>query len=329
MKPASSGAWSVSKLRVVDPQPQPQETPNGLQEGQGREEAAEVTEVRAPEGDEIVAIEDDPRLQNPETREQVRALAQSSGWAEEGGKIIRDAGGQVTGRTKWIPKYAFWENRPAGVTEKIAKSAVEKFEAGQKLNAKERAALRFLTDTATTEDWVTQEDLDAAADGDQAARDLAELRVQYEGVIDEDIFDDIAERVAARMDDALDHFQYLQALSDELQATVSRRRQAEQGRTEEGQGDFSLTGESQAELDAKRQADEQRAKAEADRLKAEETRRKADARRDDFNLSVVETNPEAQKAADRGQTGMEFETTPTAPADPTPAAGKGEVCHDV
>lgn len=82
--------------------------------------------------------------------------------------------------------------------------------------------------------------------------------------------------------------------------------------------DFALAGESPADLDAKRKADEQRAAEEAAQLEEEERKRQADSARDDFNLSVVETNPEAQKATDRGQTGMDFGAGPA--ADTKPAA---------
>jgi hypothetical protein len=73
--------------------------------------------------------------------DQVRA---EIGWAETGGRIIRDAtSGDVVGRTKWIARSDFWRERPMRITEREAHAAIDKAQAGAVLSKREQRFVAY------------------------------------------------------------------------------------------------------------------------------------------------------------------------------------------
>lgn len=113
------------------------------------------------------AAEPDP-LTDPKVRAELEGLAAEAGWAEAGGRLMRDDQGEVVGRTKWAPKAEWWSERPAGMTERSAKRLVAKvLENPQaKLGEKQAQHLEWLIgqarDRAATPvggaDWNTRRD---------------------------------------------------------------------------------------------------------------------------------------------------------------------------
>lgn len=85
-------------------------------------------------------------------RGELGRLPGEVGWAERGGRMIRDrqdtgAGGEVVGRTQWVPKSDFWPryraNDPNPLTEAQAREAFRKFDAGEPLGKREQ---RFMAE---------------------------------------------------------------------------------------------------------------------------------------------------------------------------------------
>lgn len=87
----------------------------------------------------------DARLANKEIRGLLPEFAKLSGWAERGGSILRDANtGEVTGRTKWVPRADWWTGKPSSVTEKLIRSGVPKALNAQPITKPEREAVDWL-----------------------------------------------------------------------------------------------------------------------------------------------------------------------------------------
>lgn len=96
---------------------------------------------------------EDPRLTDPEYRAALDMMARESGWAEEGGRIIRDhMTGEVTARTKWIA-HAEWYQRlqqdekarlPGG--RRGVENAVRKAVMGEAMNIQEKRAVTWMLD---------------------------------------------------------------------------------------------------------------------------------------------------------------------------------------
>lgn len=80
---------------------------------------------------------------------EMRALASEIGWAEYGGRIIRDSDtGEVSGRTPWVPRSDFWPSRPdASLTESQAFAAIGKIERGETLKPIEHRFARYIYGT--------------------------------------------------------------------------------------------------------------------------------------------------------------------------------------
>ena len=107
---------------------------------------------------ELVRIEEDPRIQDPEIMQRVRDLAtQIGGWQETGGRLIRDEEGNPVNRTVWVPKDERWLDRPKDVKPEHIKNGLAKIEKiieqGQPiaLPARERRAVTWLFDQTATD----------------------------------------------------------------------------------------------------------------------------------------------------------------------------------
>lgn len=97
---------------------------------------------------EIAAI-----LEDPDVRAVILGMRGEVGWAEEGGRLIRevDSGGlkaEVTGRTSWIPNAEWWPGRPDGLNARAVQRAVDKAIAGDKLTASETRTIQYMSEYA-------------------------------------------------------------------------------------------------------------------------------------------------------------------------------------
>lgn len=109
-----------------------------------------VAEEVQQTADETVAPASPPPLNrlrdDPDLRSGLQAMKAETGWAQVGGKLMRDATTDaVTGRTTWIPNSEWWPGRPKGLKEAEVHAAVDKALAGQPMKKRERAMVDFMT----------------------------------------------------------------------------------------------------------------------------------------------------------------------------------------
>jgi hypothetical protein len=90
------------------------------------------------------------RIADESIRTELLRMKNETGWAEEGGKLLRSDGeeGDVIGRTAWVPNAEWWPGRPKGLKEFEVKAAIDKAIAGEKLKAGERRTVEYLADVA-------------------------------------------------------------------------------------------------------------------------------------------------------------------------------------
>lgn len=306
-----------------------QETANGLQtkEGRGQQEAADVVGTTAKDG-----AKQNRNAVNPATDDIVTAVAKLGGLrlSELQGTALSDHRKPVVGVKRLVhngqtaKSLADMEERLRELgyqvrDENDLMDQLDRAVRGQRVISNqgaeaegERQLARYndQLEAQQNEDWSAFDDWASETHPPQDEERATQLRLAGIHALGEDAFEALDERPSIQHAD--DNDGYLNALEDainEAQFTVSEG-QAERGGDQAARPGFSLTGESQADLTA-RAADEQRKSAEdAARLKSEDAKRKADASVAGFDLSPVETNPEAQKAADAGQQGLDLGELP-------------------
>lgn len=90
----------------------------------------------------------DPRLAEQDLRTELTGMAKEAGWAQEGGKMLRNASsGEIT-RTTWIPNAAWWPGRPNKLGAKEVQEAVRKALAGERLSIPEKRMVQYMLDNA-------------------------------------------------------------------------------------------------------------------------------------------------------------------------------------
>jgi hypothetical protein len=90
-------------------------------------------------------------------------VVSEAGWAEVGGRILRDAEGEVVNRTRWVPFAEWWVDRPTYIqgtkrgrkkkgqrkykhTERQLKAVVEKYRNNLALSSNDKELIVFLLD---------------------------------------------------------------------------------------------------------------------------------------------------------------------------------------
>lgn len=85
-------------------------------------------------------------VMDTDLREGLTALKAETGWAQEGGRVLMDETGTVTGRTSWIPREQWWADRPGNLNEQEVHAAVDKALAGKPLGSRQRDIVKFMTE---------------------------------------------------------------------------------------------------------------------------------------------------------------------------------------
>jgi hypothetical protein len=85
-----------------------------------------------------------PSMADPIYRQSIEAMANETGWAEQGGRVIRDQDGQVSGRTSWVPNAEWWPGRPKELSEAKAKKAIRKALDGEPLKPAEQRLIDYM-----------------------------------------------------------------------------------------------------------------------------------------------------------------------------------------
>lgn len=94
------------------------------------------------------AQEPAPTLADPIYRQSLETMANETGWAEQGGRVIRGPDGQVTGRSSWVPNAEWWPGRPKELSEAKAKQAIAKALAGEPLKPAEQRLIDYMLEYA-------------------------------------------------------------------------------------------------------------------------------------------------------------------------------------
>lgn len=263
----------------------------------------------------------DPQLtaRATERADDLRSMAQDAGWAEEGGKLLRDADGSVTGRTNWIAR-APWFASGMEARPDVLAQAVEDAVAGRFVRAKQRRTIEGMIE------WLNAQAEGSAIDADSAYYDMAEAG--YDDVSDNvksvlDLYEEVSEAEGmAAMGFTQEEINEAVAASQRVEGQVRGTDAGRAEASERGGEGFELAPyspqeiaeqESQrvaaetAEAKAVREAEEKR---RADEMRAE-VRRRSEAAADTFKLGQdAETNLS-------GQGGL-FDATP-ARAEPQKA----------
>jgi GGDEF domain-containing protein len=74
----------------------------------------------------------------------LEGMRNAGGWAQEGGRVLRDEAGQVSGRTSWLPKQDWWQGRPHALSERATQRTIDKLLEGRPLAKRERDMADYL-----------------------------------------------------------------------------------------------------------------------------------------------------------------------------------------
>ncbi|NML24337.1 LPD38 domain-containing protein [Zoogloea dura] len=251
--------------------------------------------------------------------DDLAAMAQDAGWAEIGGRLIRDQSG-VASRTKWLPRAEWFRAGMEADPNKLARD-IERFAAGAKVPAKSRRTIEGMLDWLDTQRGVFMLDEDASAyDFEAAGLDefagpdaltlgdiFAEVAPQDEaaamralGFTEEEIQDATGQEAGGRGESSAG--QAVTRRAQEAGAVVEGSVPAQAGSNREGrepEGLTSYTNEDIARLEA-----EQKTRAEAEATAQREADQKAQADSERATFTLTGSDRPADKLAARGQTGL-------------------------
>jgi hypothetical protein len=114
-------------------------------EFEARAEQAKKAAIESEASAERATAKPIPDIQDPLYRSAIEAMANETGWAEVGGRIIRDPqSGQVTGRSSWVPRAEWWPGRPKDLSEAKAQKAISKALSGEPLKPAEQRLIDYM-----------------------------------------------------------------------------------------------------------------------------------------------------------------------------------------
>jgi len=119
-----------------------------MKETEGERAAIEAARIEASARQAQSAEPETPTIADPIYRQAIETMANETGWAEQGGRVIRGQDGQVTGRTSWVPNAEWWPGRPKELSEAKAKQAIAKALAGEPLKPAEQRLVDYMLDYA-------------------------------------------------------------------------------------------------------------------------------------------------------------------------------------
>lgn len=245
--------------------------------------------------------------------DELRAMAQDAGWAEEGGRLLRDGGGQATGRTRWIPR-AEWFVSGMETRPDVLAQAIDDVLAGAGVPAKQRRTIEGMIE------WLDAQRAGRLIDSDSSYYDLAAAGYDdrpgaVQAALDtlETGFADMseAEAMAAlgftqeEIDEALAEGR---GTETQVRGDDARRAAADEG----GRESLDLQAYSAQEVRDREDARLKAEEAAAQRQREAEQRAQADAERESFTLTG--SDRPADVLAAQGQGGI-FESSGTREAN--------------
>lgn len=164
--------------------------------GDGSERNAALSEQKStakPRRTRMTPL-DDPRISKH--AESLQAMAGDVGWAEVGGRLIRDANGNANARTRWIP-HAEWFRAGMIGSPEDARRAVAKAVSGTPMSVKEKRTIQGMMDWL---DHVDAHPNEAEALADMGYDELTEPEQEARDALgDFDLFNPPVGDVAAGM----------------------------------------------------------------------------------------------------------------------------------
>ena len=168
--------------------------------------------------------------------EDLRAMAQDAGWAERGGLLLRDAAGNATGRTKWLPRAEWFMAGMEADPEMLARD-IDRFAAGERVPAKSLRTIEGMLDWLDAQRGAPRLDEDASAYDFEAAG--LDLDASEEALLIGDIFAEAAPQDEAAVMRALGFTE------EEIQDVVGQEadREGPRGTGQDGAGRAQEAGE--------------------------------------------------------------------------------------
>jgi len=160
--------------------------------------AADESEMSAIEAT-TQAAEPPPSMADPAYRSAIEAMANETGWAEGGGRMIRNEDGSVS-LTAWVPNAEWWPGRPKGLSEAKARKAIQKALDGEPLNAAEQRLIDYMLGYARERIVPAMRRFDQMEEAERAAVANDLLDAGFEGHV-RDIADADVVRRAAEIDE--------------------------------------------------------------------------------------------------------------------------------
>jgi hypothetical protein len=141
-----------------------------------------------------------PDIADPIYRASIEAMANETGWAEVGGRMIRNEDGSIS-RTAWVPNAEWWPGRPKELSEAKAKKAIQKALDGEPLKPAEQRLIDYMLEYARERVAPAMRRLEAMDEAERArmANDL--LAEGLEGHV-RDLADYDLVRQASEIDEA-------------------------------------------------------------------------------------------------------------------------------
>lgn len=268
----------------------------------------------------------DERL--PHHAEALAAMAQDAGWQEQGGRMIRDGNGNVTGRTKWLPRAEWFQAGMQADPQALAES-VRKAQAGEAIPSKDQRTISAMMD------YLDAQEQGRPLDEDSSAAEWERVGYNEVSAQEQAAFDAIDELLDATPLNEADAMRALGFTEDEIRAeNEAANRQGSAGETQSGaaqeraaddragtrdQGAADLLQSySKQDLADRAEAERQAAERRAQDDKRAEDKARADSERDTFTLTG--SDRAADVLASQGQNGL-FDQPPPA-ATPAPAEAK-------
>lgn len=252
----------------------------------------------------------DERL--PHYAESLAAMAQDAGWQEQGGRMIRDGDGNVTGRTKWLPRAEWFQAGMQADPQALAES-VRKAQAGEAIPSKDQRTISAMMD------YLDAQEQGRPLDGDSSAAEWERIGYNEASAQEQAAFDAIDEFLDAVPLNEVDAMRALGFTEDEIRAEIeASNRQGGAGETQAGRaqerpsddragprdekGADLLQAYSEQDLANRAEAERQAAELRAKDDKRAEDKAHADSERNSFALTG--SDRPADVLAAQGQEGL-------------------------
>jgi predicted RNA methylase len=288
--------------------------------------AGQAAPPAATQGKARIGQDDQQRLTRAKDHaDDLRAMSQDAGWSERGGRLLRDASGEVTGRTAWRAT-ADWFHAGMIAQPDAVRAAVDKAVEGKRLSAKESRTVAGMVE------WLEAQKQGKPLDENSSAYDFERAGYNEATPQERQAFDDAMEFLGETTMSEADAMRALGFSEEEIRESARTSEpqpgqavvgQAQPRGPPEGAADaqegFRLESPTAAELRAREDGLARQREQEAEAQRQAEQKAQADAERGTFTLTG--SSRPADVAASQGQGGL-FDQPAPQPEQPKPAPTK-------